>query len=269
MMNLVRILAASALLVISTSPANAESVQLASCPEEPDVIGKYYNNGEVCVRDMIVVDREMVQVACPPEYTYQTGWCRRRFHRKVKPSCGEGGDWQLFLGSKGECHSPCPKNYAGSYGQCVLRRDTLAPKYMACPAVDDEGNIQHRYGAYCCSQERGNCPQPECKIGDDVPGKFYYNAATQTCERQAVALARSSMPLMYSRLGSEAAERYNGKPLCPVDKILVRNGCQDPCPDGYSTLKGKCELRPCTFDTRNDIILKCPEGTYKLPHSVI
>ncbi|CAB9520089.1 expressed unknown protein [Seminavis robusta] len=261
----------TSLVVMMSVLSDAATVQLASCPSEPEVVGEYYNNGELCVRERIVLQREIETADCPEEYKYLNGWCRRRFHRKIKPTCFQKGDgnWQLFLGTKGECHSTCPKNYASSYGQCELRRMTLAPKYMTCPPTDRDGNPQHRYGAYCCSHELGNCPKPECKVGEGVPGKFYYNADEQTCERQAQAIARVTMPRITSRLGTEAAARKKGKGVCPKGKIPVRNACQDPCPDKFKTLKGKCELRSCKFDTQKDVIVRCPEGTYKLPRAVI
>jgi hypothetical protein len=34
-------------------------------------------------------------------------------------------------------------------------------------------------------------------------------------------------------------------------------------------LKGKCELRSCTFNPQTDDAVKCPEGTYKVPQAMI
>ena len=254
----------TALLFLTVT--NAESVQLASCPDEPDVTGHFYNNGETCVRDRVALDRIVKKADCPTDYLYQSGWCRKRFHRKIKPACPK--DYQLFLGAKGECHSPCPPNYTRSYGQCTLRRASLSPKFMTCPGTDIDGNVQDRYGAYCCSQELGNCPKPECKVGTGVPGHFYY--ADGICQRQASSVPRVTMPKLQSRLGQpQSLSPEQQKRVCPVGKIPVRNVCQEPCPDGYQTFKGKCELRSCKFDTKTDMVVQCPEGTYKLPQAIL
>lgn len=235
-------LAVALLLVLSIK---AETVQLASCPEEPEVVGKYYNNGYLCVRDRQVVDRTNQEANCPDDFAYKRGWCRRRFHPKVKPTCPTS-DWTL---NHGVCYSPCPtpQHNPNGLNQCVLRRSTLPPKYMTCH--DDT-----RHGAYCCSP--GKCPKPECHV-DQAPGKFFYEDGT--CVRQAEALARVVLP-----------KSYSSDVPCPAGKIEVMRGCQDPCPDGYRALKGKCELRPCKFTIdRADSTVKCPEGRYKLQQALI
>ena len=263
--NLLRI-SLTALLFFSSSNNNnsllvhAETVQLATCPEEPDVVGTFYNNGETCVRDRVALTRTIQPVDCPHDYTYQSGWCRKRYKRKLKPSCPK--DYQMFLGAKGECHSACPPNYSKSYGQCTLRRASLSPKYMQCNATDADGLEQHRNGAYCCAQ--GKCPKPECKVGTGVPGKFYY--ADGICSRQAESLPRVTMPRLQSRLG----QPQNGQQRqCPKGLAPIRQGCQEPCPAGFVTLKGRCELRACTFDTQKDVVVQCPEATYKLPQAIL
>ena len=261
--NLLR-LSLTTLLFLSV---HAETVQLASCPEEPDVVGKFYNNGETCVRDRIALTREVKPVECPHDYTYTSGWCRKRYKRKLKPTCPK--DYQMFLGAKGECHSPCPPNYSKSYGQCTLRRASLSPKYMTCNATSPEGHEQHRNGAYCCSHELGNCPKPECKVGTGVPGKFYY--ADGVCTRQAESLPRVTLPKLKSRLGQPIDPNTHRpkQPPCPEGMTPIRQGCQEPCPAGFATLKGRCELRSCTFDTKTDVVVKCPEATYKLPQAIL
>lgn len=251
------------LSVAALSHVNAETVQLASCPQEPDVIGKFYNNGETCVRDRVALSRDIQTVNCPDDFKFQAGWCRKRLHRKVKPKCPK--DWQMFLGTKGECHSPCPTNYSKSYGQCTLRRASLSPKFMTCPALDADGNEQHRYGAYCCSQELGHCPRPECKVGSGVPGKFYYEDGK--CIRQAESIPRVTMPKLAPRLDSSS--KTHGPAVCPAGKIPFRNVCQEACPPGFNTLKGKCELRSCIFDTKKDLVLQCPEGSYSIPQAIL
>jgi len=293
----------------------AESVQLASCPKEGDdtsggVIGKFYNNGEVCVRDRIVLERQVEKADCPSEYNYVNGWCRRRFHRKLKPTCASkpalflddadtdndngtpvskknkknnnSKKWQLFLGAKGECHSPCPKNYAASYGKCILQRQTLSQKYMTCPMIDNGDGVleTHRNGPYCCSHELGNCPRPVCKVGDHVPGKFYYDVETNTCTRQAEAIKRGVLPRLPITQQADIAKnglrnKGNTSPnknsgVCPKGLVPVRgNSCQEPCPEGFVTMKGKCDLKACTFHTQTDLIVRCPEGIYALPRAEV
>jgi hypothetical protein len=56
---------------------------------------------------------------------------------------------------------------------------------------------------------------------------------------------------------------------CPEGKILVANVCQEPCPRGYFTFRGKCELGPCTYNTQTDTLVRCPEGTYKVSQSPV
>mmetsp|Transcript_3324 Transcript_3324/g.6048 ORF Transcript_3324/g.6048 Transcript_3324/m.6048 type:complete len:265 (-) Transcript_3324:410-1204(-) len=250
-------------LLFFTTAIHAETVKLADCPTEPEVVGKFYNDGRNCVRDRQVMERIIEPGQCPPGYSYSRGYCRKRLHRKVKPKCPDGYDY--YGGRKNECHSPCPVGYSKSYGECILRRLSLPPRYMTCPETDEFGNVQHRYKSYCCSHELNNCPKLECNV-ENAPGKFYYHDGV--CRRQSQSIARVTTPqIKVPRVGN-----YTSGPLprrCPEGKIPVRSLCQEPCPEGFQTLKGKCELRACTFDTRTDDAVRCPEGVYKVPQAIV
>ena len=147
----------SLLLLSAATSAAAETTDvLAACPQEPDVIGYYYNNGRYCVRDKQTWNRTATTPTCPAKYELQGAWCRRRFHHKQKPICQK--DYQLFRRSSGsssnnndhpECQSPCPANTKAYNGLCVQPRQTLSPSFMTCP-TDSEHS--HRVGAHCCSK---------------------------------------------------------------------------------------------------------------------
>ena len=234
----------------TTAVVDAETVLLAQCPKEPDVVGTFYNNGSKCVRDRQVLEREVIDATCPGEegdYKYKNGYCRphKKFggrKRTVKPSCPEG--YQRF---GKQCQSTCPKPFQAKYGQCILPKATLATKYMTCP----DPQRQHRYEAYCCSPEEGNCPKIECNVGNQVPGRFYYNTEEGRCERQPQTLARVATTKVRMQ-------------ECPEGLVQVWGGCQRPCPDGYKSMKGKCDLRTCSFDATTDTQVRCPEGVYTI-----
>lgn len=246
-----------------------DTVTLATCPKEPEVEGTFYNDGKRCVRDRQVITRTVEPATCPPGYHYKTGYCRKRFHAKVKPQCPSSGH-QFFGGKRGgECHSPCPPEYTKTYGECVLKRQTLTPNYMTCDEKDADGHVQHRYGAFCCSHELGNCPKTECNV-EQAPGKFYYEEGL--CQRQAQSLPRKTSPQLKLRTTGKDAAAPPGQQRfrkCPEGLMAVRNTCQEPCPDGYRPNKGSCQLFSCTFDTRVDKEVRCPEGIYKVSNSMV
>ncbi|KAG7354316.1 hypothetical protein IV203_003672 [Nitzschia inconspicua] len=242
---------------------HGETVILAACPKEPEVVGKFYNDGKQCVRDRSVITRTVEDVMCPSGYAYKANYCRKRFHTKVKPECPTG--FQYYGGKRGECHSPCPPGYSRNYGECVLTRQTLTSNYMTCEERDAEGHIQHRYGAFCCSHELGNCPKAECNV-EQAPGKFYYENGL--CQRQAQSLPRKTSPQLKLRLGQDAPPGQRPR-KCPEGLVAVRNVCQEPCPEGFRPNKGSCQLFSCTFDTRVDKEVRCPEGIYKVANSMV
>lgn len=269
------------LLSLSSSQAVVETQVLAKCPSEPDVVGYYYNNGRVCVRDKQTWNRTLTEPVCPPRYELSTaGWCRRRLHKKVKPTCPTN-EHQLYRGNPSKktpptCQSPCPPNTKAYNTLCVQPRQTLSPLYMTCP--QDDRQHDHRAGAYCCSMTLGNCPRPQCNIGssssnnndsdnqdkdDAIVGRFYYDPQTGLCERQVQTLPRTMVPKMPSV--HDPKQR-----ICPQGTVPVRsNTCQAPCPVGYRASKGKCILPYCAFDTNNrDLkMVSCPEGSYALPQA--
>jgi hypothetical protein len=241
-----------------------DTVMLAKCPKEPEVVGEFYNDGKRCVRDRSVITRTVENAICPSGYYYKSNFCRKRLHTKVKPDCPSG--YQFYGGKRGECHSPCPPGYSGDYGECVLKRTTLPASFMICDETDAEGHIQHRYAAFCCSHELGNCPQTECLV-EQAPGKFYYQDGT--CQRQAQSISRVTTPQLNLRLGEDALPSGQQPRRCPDGLVPVRNICQEPCPEGYAPNKGSCQLYSCTFDTKVDTEVRCPEGIYKVPQSLV
>jgi hypothetical protein len=241
-----------------------ETVMLARCPKEPDVVGEFYNDGKRCVRDRRVITRSIEDAACTSGYKYNASYCRKRFHTKVRPDCPNG--YQFYGGKRGECHSPCPPGYSSNYGECVLKRTTLPPSFMTCDETNADGNVPHRYGAFCCSHELGNCPQTECLV-EQAPGKFYYQDGL--CQRQAQSLPRKTTPQLIVRLGEDDPPTGQQARRCPDRLVAVRNICQEPCPEGYLPSKGSCQLYSCTFDTQLDSEVRCPEGVYKVSQSLV
>ena len=249
------------LLSATVVASGGETSVLAKCPEEPAVEGYYYNNGRYCVRDKETWTRQVEKPTCPDDYELKAGWCRRRFHKKVAPSCPTAA-WQLYKKTgQPQCQSPCPPHTNAMNGVCIKPRHTLGSYYMTCPQDTEHA---HRVGAYCCSMKLGNCPRTECNIGtpeNPVPGRFYYHAESGLCERQVETLARATMPKL-------PLVHNPKKRACPKGKVPVRsNVCQDPCPKGYRASRGKCVLQYCAFDTTKDKIVECPEGTYPLPQA--
>ncbi len=229
------------LLLTATTSSLAETVLLAECPKEPEVVGKFVNNGHYCVREMVIKQRDIIDAECPSDYEYRSGYCRQRHAKNVKPTCPS--DYQRY-GKK--CHSYCPAEYRQKYSECVLARQTLTPRYMKCA----EG--YHRYDAYCCVPGE-DCPQLTCNVGSNVPGKFFYNDGI--CERQAESLVRTT-----------TSRKQNM--TCPEELEQVWGVCQEPCPQGYRPSKGKCDLAPCIFDPMTDKFVECPEATYKVSQAI-
>ncbi|KAL3913588.1 MAG: hypothetical protein SGILL_006425, partial [Bacillariaceae sp.] len=52
-------------------------------------------------------------------------------------------------------------------------------------------------------------------------------------------------------------------------QMPIRSVCQEPCPQGYRANKGTCQLSSCTYDPKVDPEVRCPEGVYKLPQSIV
>jgi hypothetical protein len=298
----------SALLLLHTSSTtytvNAETVLLADCPQEPNVQGTFRNNGQYCVRDRVVISRDVIDATCPDAdndaddndaaaetaaagYVLKRGKCRRTHSKSVKPSCPP--KYQRF----GElCHKQCPsKDYRQKYKECILPSKTLGANYMTCNGNDndndndsDSGNEQkkyHRYDAYCCIPGE-NCPQLQCNLGNQVPGKFFYTADGK-CERQVETLVRPMTPRQKNnsnngpmppppRTPTPTGESNNKIAVvdpCPSPGLVPIGGsCQEPCPYGFRSLKGKCELRSCVFDPMTERFVECPEATYKVSQSI-
>eukprot|EP00934_Nitzschia_sp_Nitz4_P004568 Nitzschia sp. Nitz4//scaffold314_size20990//7142//7879//NITZ4_008629-RA/size20990-processed-gene-0.40-mRNA-1//-1//CDS//3329547464//4558//frame0 len=232
-------------LLLCTRETDSKTLQLATCPQEPDVVGVFYNNGKKCVRDRTVVAREVINATCPEEFEYKAGMCRKRLHKSVRPSCPE--DYQRF---NAQCQSKCKYPYTSRYGECVLSKSTLNARFMICP------ESQHHFGAYCCTPGV-DCPQLECNMGTAIPGKWYFNETSRSCDRAAKSVVR---PVTTRKRGEE----------CQAGMVSVWGGCQEPCPGGYKTSKGRCEMHACSFDTRNSgAVVRCPEGTYAVPKSMV
>lgn len=254
---MLRIVLVSLSLLSCTVQAVDRDAVLAKCPKEPEVVGTFYNNGQRCVRDTQTVERRVVEPSCPQEgYSLKGSWCKKRLHHKQLPTCPSGYQLYQLKGFPAECHSSCPDaSYRPQKGKCVLPRATLSNTFMTCPAD------MHRSGAYCCKGD--NCPRQECRIGDHVPGKFYYNPETKLCERQGESLVRLSSPKLAPK------KKNNKRQTCPAGTMLVRGVCQKPCPKGFRTSKGKCVLAYCRFDTIHDVFIQCPEGSYGAPQSLL
>jgi hypothetical protein len=237
-----------AVLILASSSSlllvNADTVYLADCPQEPEVVGTYYNNGRKCVRDREVLSREVIAATCSDGYEYRKDRCRKRFHAAATPSCPEG--YQRYTD---ECHKTCPtRKHKPSKGRCSLPRNTLPTKYMKC----EEG--QHRYQAYCCTMGV-DCPKVECIVGADVPGRFTLEE-DGVCRRSPQSIARVT----------SLKPRFEP---CPSYKVQVWGVCQDPCPSGFQTSKGRCEIRGCEYDPHSDDFVRCPEGGYPIAKAMV
>ncbi|KAL3928044.1 MAG: hypothetical protein SGBAC_012817 [Bacillariaceae sp.] len=268
---------ATLLVLLSfTTVSQADTVQLAECPKEPNVVGVYINNGKNCVRERNELARETVNATC------KTGWelivkveerkafCRTtdsnsnsKFQAKdTFPQCPV--DYQRY----GKfCQSPCPRGYNSKKGKCIQLKDSMPQHSMTCPEP------LHRIGAFCCEhdqcgdlmQERHEnrmkkmqqkqsgsmsqviAPPPpasldlkECNL-PDVPGRFYYNPVTGRCDR-----SRISEPRVWTKLPRDSKQRFIGN--CQDDiETKVLGGCQPKCPPHYKSQKGMCHLPPCSI----------------------
>ena len=281
-------LSAIAIAIACTFPcSHAETVVLAQCPQEPDVVGHYYNNGQACVRNRVVLTRDMVPVECPEGYSLKQGWCRRQTATqtqtqtqkhaskrpsKVRPTCPlDVDDYQR---SGDVCYKRCPSSaYRQTATECILPRHVLSTSYMTCAEKEEES--QHRFKAYCCTPGV-NCPQVQCRVGATVPGTFFYTEQG-TCERQASTLARTKSRSTTHHLRIKKGTQTNEdgtiittQQLCEEEGFIhVWGKCQEPCPQGYQPLKGKCELSPCSFDPAVDTVVECPEATYQLSQAMV
>jgi len=220
-------------------------VRLASCPQGVDGEEEeysYINNGVECIRERIVLTREVVDAECPSsEYTLKAGKCRKHLHSSIPATCPDG-----YIRQGDYCYKKCPsKAWRQKYYECWLSQKTLPAKYMICP----EG--QHRYDAFCCTIGE-DCPAIQCQISG-VPGQFLY--IDGVCQRKGHAMVMTMYP------------KPNQAP-CPENLISVWGICQEPCPPQYRPSKGKCELLPCTFDPMTQTIVKCPEGDYLAQRSI-
>jgi hypothetical protein len=268
----------SVLLLVPTATRTgtvaADTVLLADCPQEPDVQGTFRNNGQYCVRERQVLSRDVVDATCPDNYVFKGGKCRfsggLAKKKTIKPSCP--ASYQRF-GDK--CQKKCPnKEYRQKYKDCILPRKVLGTHYMTCTSsgankdhdvdhdVETSSQEYHRYEAYCCIPGE-TCPQLQCNLGNQVPGKFFYTDDGK-CERQVQTLPRTVVSKK-----SPLEEGGGKKPSdCPDGLQQVWGACQEPCPYGYRPLKGKCELRPCVFDPMTEQFVECPEATYKVSQTI-
>lgn len=221
----------------------------ARCPEEPHVVGTYYNDGKKCVRDSKTLDRSVVDAVCPDGYTFKTGLCRKEGWPAKEQECPSG--WARYLR---QCYAPCPDGYKAykknGKGTCVLPRDKLNSDYMTC---DDPS--EQKLGAKCTKMVKCDIPT--------VPGNFHYWTGMHTCVRQKHIIPMRKVP----------ASSQNE---CPGSMVLVPKSktCQEPCPEGYITRIGSCKLPRCKLPT--DLIgsssssaIICPEGSYQMPWTIM
>lgn len=280
-----------ALLLVHPT-ANAATVQLAECPESPNVIGIYINNGKKCVRERQQLERDIVNATCPTGYELQAR--RKTYCKQLPQSTSDTSttttttttttkmpnpicpiDYQRYGSS---CHSPCPQGYNDKRGLCIQLRDVLPQHSMTCPTQ------LHRVGPYCCEPDqcmdlhkeqeqlrldshiggssstntavtKSNKSWVECRI-EEIPGTFYHNPDTSRCER-----TMTSLPRVWMKLPRDNRNQVMGGCNSEQDKVL--GGCQDKCPDGYKAKKGMCQLKPCSIPTDASIVL-CPEGRYQI-----
>jgi hypothetical protein len=168
------------LVICNSSTTLADTVQLAECPQVPDVIGMYVNNGKKCVRERDEVRRDVLDATCQDGWELtktatqgqaqaqaqaqgqgqgqgqEQGQRRKSYCKPVnssnirtrkkdgKPICPT--DYQRYSAS---CHSPCPPGYNAKRGICIQLRDVLPQHSMICPI---EG--QHKVGPFCCQPDQ-------------------------------------------------------------------------------------------------------------------
>lgn len=248
----------------SSSDVMADTVQLANCPEAPDVVGEYYNNGKKCIRARQESTRDVIDATCKPDWELVTNqsraFCRTssddvKFNRKdSKPICPT--DYQRY---GGECHSKCQRGFNSRKGKCIQLADKLPNHFMTCP------DGKHKFGAFCCEHDQCTdlinefkdkpiAPNSlmECSI-DNIPGTFYYSPESKKCERQMTTL-----PRVWERLPPDQKN-------CNDDQVKVWGGCQPSCPKDWQVKKGMCQLRSCSISLNNDKrIVLCPEGKYQM-----
>ena len=262
------------ILLLLTPTSLADTVELAQCPKEPNVVGVYINNGKNCVRERTEVSREIVNASCKSGWELVTqelkAYCRVVDNSKYNqqdsvPVCPI--DYQRY-GS--QCHAPCPRGYNAKRGKCIQLKDTMPQHSMTCSSPD-----KHRIGAFCCETDQCGdlkqqeykeriqkmqlkhrtspsepsmtkmAPPPtsstmmECNL-PDVPGRFYYNALTGNCDR-----SRISEPRVWTKLPRDKKGQYLG--TCSPDETKVLGGCQPKCPKYYKSQKGMCHLPPCSI----------------------
>ena len=235
------------LLIAGAPLVSGDIVRLASCPQEPDVVGVYKNDGKKCVRSRTATDRISIAhgATCPTGTKYRNGKCRSPLgmaeddkEKAVAPTCEEG-----YKAYGDTCRERCRKGYQQTATQCILPQATLPMYLMTCP----EGH--RRVDAFCMDDH------VECH-DVSAPGTFHYKDGK--CERSRLVVSRTYTTL---RVGQKE---------CPSGKVMVRKGsnryCQDPCPEHHKTLKGKCELRKCVVKAdQSDTHITCPEGKFMIP----
>eukprot|EP00546_Thalassionema_frauenfeldii_P020849 CAMPEP_0178903528 /NCGR_PEP_ID=MMETSP0786-20121207/5202_1 /TAXON_ID=186022 /ORGANISM="Thalassionema frauenfeldii, Strain CCMP 1798" /LENGTH=238 /DNA_ID=CAMNT_0020574899 /DNA_START=122 /DNA_END=838 /DNA_ORIENTATION=+ len=230
---------------------------MAQCPQEPDVVGVYRNDGKKCVREKRVMSRERTDAVCPNGTEYNQGRCRRPKDSERKeplspsekqPRCPSGYEWGYYLKNQNKrraCLTKCLDGYQAKYNKCILPEDKLPDTYMTCP---NEGD--HRVDAYCSAFNI------QCQI-DTAPGTFRYRE-DRICERPKTVLSRT---YEFIRKNAKSCPNPDHEIIyTPTSRI-----CQERCPEHYITKKGRCILPKCLVpvDDVNEFIVKCPEGFYR------
>ncbi|CAJ1960005.1 unnamed protein product [Cylindrotheca closterium] len=173
------------LLCSRFTTVQADTVQLAECPKEPNVVGVYINNGSNCVRERNEMAREIVDATCKTGWelittpTQSQSYCQPSLNANANtndndsdtnddkssnnnnnsnkdpasvPTCPV--DYQRY-GT--QCHSPCPRGYNSKRGKCIQLKDSMPQHSMTCPNDNNNSNNNknlHRIGAYCCESDQ-------------------------------------------------------------------------------------------------------------------
>jgi hypothetical protein len=253
--------------------AQADTVELATCPQEPDVVGIYYNNGKKCIRDRQEFSRDIIEATCKSgdlQFSRGKAFCEAqngtKFNAKdTRPICPT--DYRRY---NDQCHKLCPAGFTSKKGKCIRLADKLPPHYMKC------SHDKHKFDAFCCegdqcsdllSEEKKINPSSlmECSLSN-IPGKFYYSPTTKKCERQM-----STQPRKWTRLPTNnRGNRYRLSGSCQEGETQIMGGCQLKCPESWSVRKAMCQLRPCSIPlTSNNKIVLCPEGKYQMQSASI
>mmetsp|Transcript_41335 Transcript_41335/g.99579 ORF Transcript_41335/g.99579 Transcript_41335/m.99579 type:complete len:341 (+) Transcript_41335:264-1286(+) len=268
----------------SNSLVKADTVQLAECPKEPNVIGVYINNGKNCVRERNEVARDVVNATCKNGWELVSAANERRAFCRDSSNTAKNNNKADAQNKEDsipkcpvnyqrygkQCHSACPRGYNSKRAKCIQLKDSMPQHSMTCPTPPTTNKLLHRIGAFCCEPDQCSdlmqqkhekriqkMQQKQAGSMSAIPPPLP-EAELKECNLPEVPgrfyyntltgrcdRSRVSEPRVWTKLPRDSKNRPTG--VCHEDETKILGGCQPKCPLYYKSQKGMCHLPPCSI----------------------